>query len=59
MCLGAVPAQEMEQIAVKVSASTLLATGMMECKTLGGRASLSNMRQVLGSSVVAPRHIQR
>lgn len=36
-----------------VCASTLPATAMMEWTTLRGRASLSNMRQVLGSSFVA------
>lgn len=58
MGAGAVPAQEMEQIAVK-SASTLSATGMMERTTAGAGASLSKMRQVLGSSFVAPRPNQR
>lgn len=52
MRVGAMPAQEMEQIAVKVSSSTLPAIEMIDCTTLMGKALLSNMRQVLGISFV-------
>lgn len=57
-CIGATLTQKVEQISVKVAASTSGAAGMMECTALRGRVSLSSTRQVLGSSFVAPRSFQ-